>query len=261
MFGWESYVGKISRSCKSKKHPEENIFRRHAIGAWHHASDQAELRATLSTSASGARLADTLGLDGVTHKRTLLRTNLAPDVGSILIPARRNLMRTGVYSGNQVLAFCKKAYASCLVAIPDRPEPGSIRYRELHGAVTINGIRRTAASTEPPLGSLKYRQSSCFVPIGHLSLFIPKRVVSKVVVAQIQHVVLLTTKTASWPAVLAHFWTKNSRQLSYQTIARVPAFKAYLPIACVGPRALIARDFDANDGTQFVVIPLSDRCH
>jgi hypothetical protein len=133
-----------------------------------------------------------------------------------------------------------------------------LKYRDLHGSVVINGRKRAGAMSEPPLGTVGYRQSSCFIPIGGLEKFIPSRLVGRVAVAQLQHTILVIThENFTWALVLATFFQKSAPTLSYDTVSRNPLCKAYIPITCVGPRAMLARDFDNRE--QLVIIPLPDR--
>jgi hypothetical protein len=129
----------------------------------------------------------------------------------------------------------------------------------MYGTITINGRKRAGATIERPVGSVGYRQSSCFVPTGDIDKFIPARFRNQISAAQIHHTVLITIAGYTWAVVQASFWTSKSRCLSYATVEKHPAFKSYIPITCVGPRMLLAHHYD--DISALVILPLPERPH
>jgi hypothetical protein len=278
MFGFESYIGFLSRLIKSRKAPEESLVRMYAImiQRWDcipvDGGNARQLYEMMAQSERGLKLLVRLqsqlchnptsrelvaSFEAQSANHRLVEISISPGAmrydSTFDLPRRRNNSQT---SGLQLSssAELRTLASACRESFPDfqaqypAGQPLASTVTRIHGSMNINGFRRQSQLVEPVLGKGSYSQRSCFFPAARTRAYTPLhyetcagRIVSCVIVRPDP------SEGLGWVLVECRLFRAHGDTFREYVVVHHDDFvDVYLPLWCVGDLISISPHPDGN---------------
>jgi hypothetical protein len=238
---------------KSRKAPEENLVRMHAIMVqrWDVHGVASPLCDVMSRSVRGLKLMARLQnqlchtAESRAHLKTLSKSQpslpLSPESllqgSTFTLPRRRN--NSGKYhlSGSYATAVvraCGRFFSDFHFDVAS----SVLACTTIYGSMTINGTRRRSSKMERPLSAVGYSQSSCFVPTSFTSAYTPLGFDSRA--ARILYCLMVRPADDGpvWVVLKCRLFSATDRKCyHYDTVNHLQSGQftdLFLPLWCVG---------------------------